>query len=253
MIRFFRLALVVLVLCVVALLSALTTMHFAIHGAEVPVPDFRGLTVAEAMRKAAALDLNLSIDNRFYSAEMPSGRVLTQYPASGTVVRREWHVRVTQSLGPQRMAIPNVLGQQERAATISIRRGGLDLGNLAHMPYAGVPMGTVIAQNPAPDAEGVERPTMSLLVADSGGAKTDGMVMPDLTGQIFATAAFAVTHAGLKLAPPIDTAVGIAPVSPAGGTQAPSAPIPAGTVVGQNPPPGYLVDAETPVQLTVAR
>ena len=76
MIRFFRLALVVLVLCVVALLSALTTMHFAIHGAEVPVPDFRGLTVAEAMRKAAALDLNLSIDNRFYSAEMPSGRAL---------------------------------------------------------------------------------------------------------------------------------------------------------------------------------
>ena len=92
-----------------------------------------------------------------------------------------------------------------------------------------------------------------LRAALSGGAKTDGMVMPDLTGQMFATAAFAVTHAGLKLAPPLDTAVSIAPVSAAGGAQTPSAPIPAGTVVGQAPPPGHLVDAETPVQLTVAR
>jgi beta-lactam-binding protein with PASTA domain len=253
MIRFFRLALVVLVLCIVALLSALTTMHFAIHGAEVSVPDFRGLTVAEAMRKGASLDLNLSVDNRFYSAEMPSGRVLTQYPASGTVVRREWHVRVAQSLGPQRMAIPDVVGQPERAATISIRRAGLDLGNLAHMPYASTSVGTVIAQNPAPDAEGVERPTLSLLVADSAATRTDGMVMPDLTGQMFAAAAFAVTHAGLTLAPALDTTVGIPPVSLAGGTQTPSAPIPAGTVIGQNPLPGHRVDADTPVQLTVAR
>ena len=152
MTRFFRLLIVVLLLCVVALLAAVTTMHFAIHGSEVAIPDFRGLTIADATRKAASLDLNLSVDNRFYSAEMPTGRVLTQSPVSGTIVRREWRVRVTQSLGPQRMAIPNVIGQPERTATISIRRVGLDLGNVAHMPYAGATGNNVIAQNPAPDA-----------------------------------------------------------------------------------------------------
>src|ERR1700743_30971 len=166
MIRFFRFVLVVLLLFVVALLSAVTTMHFAIHGAEVSIPDFRGLTIAEATRKAALLDLNLSVDNRFYSADMPADRVLTQFPAAGTVVRREWHVRVIQSLGPQRMAIPNVLDQQERAAPIAIRRAGLELGNVAHMPYPNAAEGTVIAQNHAPDAEGVERPDLSLLVED---------------------------------------------------------------------------------------
>ena len=118
--HFFRFALVVLLLCVVALGSAVITMQFAIHGAEVLVPDLRGLTVSEAMRKTASQELNLSVDNRFYSAEIPTGRVLTQSPASGTVVRREWHVRITESLGPQRIAIPNVIGQYERAATISI-------------------------------------------------------------------------------------------------------------------------------------
>ena len=49
MIRFFRFGLVMLLLCVVALLSAVTTMHFAIHGTEVSVPDFRGLAMADAM------------------------------------------------------------------------------------------------------------------------------------------------------------------------------------------------------------
>jgi beta-lactam-binding protein with PASTA domain len=245
--------LLVLLLCVVALLSAVTTMHFAIHGAEVSVPDFRGLTIAEAARKAAALDLNLSVDNRFYSAEMPSGRVLTQSPASRTTVRREWRVRVTQSLGPQRIAIPNVIGRPERTATISIRRAGLDLGNLAHMPDAGAPTDTVIAQNPAPDAEGVERPSLSLLVADPVVAGPEGFIMPDFTGQLFSTADAAVTRAGLKLAPALDMQTAVAPISPENAAQTPAAPLPPGTVISQTPLPGYRVDANTPIQFTVVR
>ncbi len=252
MIRIFRFALLVLLLCVVALLSAITTMHFAIHGAEVSVPDFRGLTVGDAMRKAASLDLNLSVDNRFYSAEMPSDRVLTQSPASGTIVRREWHVRVTQSLGPQKMAIPNVTGQQERAATIAIRRAGLDLGNVAHMPYAGAFVGAVIAQNPAPDAEGVERPSLSLLVADATSTNVDGIVMPDLTGQFFTVAASAATRAGLKLAPPVIVPAAIPSIAMSA-AQTPVAPVLPGTVMSQLPAAGYRVDASTPIQLTVAR
>ena len=41
-----------LVLLIVALLSALTTMRLAIHGREVTVPDFKGKTPAEARRIA---------------------------------------------------------------------------------------------------------------------------------------------------------------------------------------------------------
>jgi beta-lactam-binding protein with PASTA domain len=252
MIAFFRVALMVLLLCVVSLLSAVTTMHFAIHGAEVSVPDFRGLTVVDAMRKAASQDLNLTVDNRFYSAEMPSGRILTQSPASGAVVRREWHVRVTESLGPQRIAIPRVIGEPERTATIAIRRAGLDLGNVAHMPYAGASAGAVISQNPASDAEGVERPSMSLLVADAPVNAADGIVMPELTGQLFVTAASAVTHAGLKLAPVVDAPASIPAISSGSSTQAPTTLAAPGTVISQSPAAGHRVDANTPVQLTVA-
>ena len=44
-IRFFRMASVVMLLIAVALLSAITTMHFAIHGAEVKIPALKGMTV----------------------------------------------------------------------------------------------------------------------------------------------------------------------------------------------------------------
>jgi beta-lactam-binding protein with PASTA domain len=257
MTRLFQLVLVVMMLALVALLSAITTMHFAIHGAEVTVPDFRGLPMAEAFHKAANLGMNLSVDNRFFSAEVPAERVLGQSPEPGTVVRREWHVRVTESLGPQKVAIPNLVGQQERVAVIEIRRLGLEPGNTAHLPDPTVATGTIIAQNPAADATGVEQPNISLLVSEEGPPLLGGFVMPDFTGQPFTASAYSVVHAGLKLAPVRDVPAAIPAVPPLAGVTAPQPPlqppIPTGSIVSQNPAAGYRVDANTPIEFTVAR
>lgn len=253
MIRAFQFLLVLLMLALLAMVSAITTMHFAIHGAEVKVPDFKSLTLAEATNKAASLGLNLSVDNHFYSAEMPIGRILAQSPAPETLVRREWHVRLTESLGPQRVAIPNLTGVDERLASIQIRRLGLQLGAIAEMPYAYSSPGTVIAQNPMPDAEGVSRPTVSLLVAAPPVEAAGGMVMPDLVGQMFPTAAAAIAHAGLTLAPVKDEIVSVPSVPNVASNQPPQLPVAIGTVVSQNPAPGHRVDATTPIELTVAR
>jgi eukaryotic-like serine/threonine-protein kinase len=253
MIRAFKFLLVLLTLALLAMVSAITTMHFAIHGAEVTIPDFKGLTVTEATNKAAATGLNLSVDNHFYSAEMPVGRVLSQSPVPGTRVRREWHVRLTESLGPQRVAIPNLSGTDQRLASIQIRRLGLQLGAIAEMPYAYAPPGTVIAQNPAADAEGVSRPTISLLIAAPPVDTSAALVMPDLVGQMFPAAATAVSHAGLTLAPVRDEAAAVPTIPDTTSNQTPQAPIPPGTVIGQNPAPGHRVDSSTPVELTVAR
>ncbi len=251
--RLFRFVLVLLVLGIVGLFSAITTMHFAIHGAEIAIPDLRGLTISEAVHKAAAMGMNLTVDNRFYSAEVPANRVLTQSPLPGTVVRREWHVRVSESLGPQRVTIPNLIGQQERVATIQLRRLGLEVGTIARMPDASLPEGSVISQNPPPDAAGVERPSVSLLIAMPPPPPEPGFVMPDLVGQNFTAAAYAVTHAGLKLAPLKEVPVAVPSVPDITSTAPPRAPLPVGTVVAQMPPAGHRIDANTPVQLTTAR
>ena len=251
--RAFKFGVVVLALAVLAMLSAIVTMHFAIHGAEVTVPSFKGLTVAEATEKASSLGLNVALDNHFYSVEIPAGRILSQSPAAGTVVRREWHVRLTESAGPQRAAIPNLIGSNQRLASIQIRRLGLEVGPTAAMPYAYAPEDTVIAQNPAPDAAGVERPLIGLLVAGPPLDTSGGMVMPDFTGQPFSAAAAATSHAGLKLAPVTRVPVSVPAVTSPGATQAPQPPVVPGTVLSQNPPGGHRVETSTLIEFTVAQ
>jgi beta-lactam-binding protein with PASTA domain len=251
MIAFFRLILAGMALAMAALISAVTTMHFAIHGAEVKIPDLQGLTASEAIHRATSLGLNLGVDNKYYSAEVPAGRILAQSPQPGAIVRREWRMRVTESLGPQRVAIPRVVGQQERVASIQVRRLGLDLEESAQMPYSGAAPGTVIAQNPEQGAAGVERPSVSLLISQPEPPQAPAMVMPSLIGLPMTTAAAIVTHAGLK-AGPVQTDYAPAPIS--GADMEPADTVnPAGTVVGQTPSAGHRVEPGAVVTLKISQ
>jgi beta-lactam-binding protein with PASTA domain len=181
--RLFQFALVLVLLVVVAMVSALTTMHFAIHGAEVKVPDFRGMSEADARRKAAAVGLEMSIEDHFYSAVVPESRIVTQSPAAGAIVRTGWQVRVGQSLGAQNVAVPSVIHDPERVATLAIRRASLQLGTIAHMPYALAEPGTVLAQSPDAGAAAVDRPTVALLLSAPVPPEATGYVMPDFINQ----------------------------------------------------------------------
>lgn len=254
MINFFRLALAFLAIAMAGLVSAVVTMRFAIHGAEVKVPDLQGLTVSEAVHKTANLGLNLGIDNKYYSVDVPAGRVLAQSPLPGAIVRREWRMRVTESLGPQRVAIPKVVGQQERVAAIEVRRVGLDLEESAQMPYSGAPPGTVIAQNPQQGAAGVERPSVSLLVSTPAPNPAPALVMPQLTGMPLAAATALVVHAGLKVGPVQNTYSEAASPAAADGGMAPADTVdPAGTVLSQTPVPGHKVEPGMTVTFRVAQ
>jgi eukaryotic-like serine/threonine-protein kinase len=248
MLRLFQFVILTLGLALVALTSAIVTMRFAIHGAEVTIPSFQGLTAQQAIAKAAELGVEMTIDNRFYSAEVPAGRILSQSPAPGAVVRREWHVRCIESLGPQTVAIPNLTGQPQRAAIIALRRLGPEVGAIVRMNSTAPPE-TVIAQDPPPGAAGVEKPSVALLISDpmlaDSAAVSATYVMPDFTGHPYVTAAATITHAGLKLAPEIDT--------PATATPQGQTPPPPGTVIAQIPLAGYPIDPNTPIQLTVLR
>src|SRR6202050_4483621 len=133
---FFKFAMLALVLVAVALMSALTAMRFAIHGQVVEVPALVGLTPLEAERSVAGLGLQIEVERQYYSPQIPEGQIMTQLPPPGTKVRRGWQLRVAQSLGPQRVAIPDVTKESERAAEWNIRRRGLDLASTAKIQVA---------------------------------------------------------------------------------------------------------------------
>src|ERR1700735_2787693 len=159
-----RFAMMALVLVVVAMVSALTAMRLAIHGQEVSVPPLVGLAPAEAEKTTGGLGLQMTVERQYYSPQIPEGRIMSQLPLPGTKVRRGWQVRVAQSLGPTRVAIPDVTGESEHAAELNIRRRGLDVSSMAEVEAAGIPADQVLAQSPTANATQVVAPKISLLI-----------------------------------------------------------------------------------------
>jgi beta-lactam-binding protein with PASTA domain len=248
---FFRVASLLMLLVAVALMSAIVTMHFAIHGAEVQVPALKGMTVADARSETAGLGLNLDVDNRYYSGDVAAGHILSQSPTAGTVVRKEWRVRVAESLGPQSVDVPDTVGSDERVASLELRRAGLQVGEIARLPYAAASEGTVLAQDPPAHAQGIEQPSVNLLVAAPSDEAPDGYAMPDLTGLPLASARAALAKVGIDSVLPYFVDVPIAPVGSGNGL--PRQPIKPGAVLSQTPAAGSRVDQSTLVRLTVAR
>jgi beta-lactam-binding protein with PASTA domain len=253
----FRLLSLAMILLMVAMVSAITTMRLAIHGREVAVPNFVGMMPAEAQRLAMQNGLTFTVERRFYSVQVGFGRVMSQVPDAGTLVRRGWQVRAAESLGSQRVAIPDVVGQSGRAAEINIRERGLEMGTQASAHLASPAPGMVVAQDPPANAHEVSAPRVSVLVA----APPDppAFVMPNFVGQPLALVSADIEKAGLHLG---NLTVQPPPGSP--GTPAPppgnAAPAPAsasGTtatlIVGQSPAPGQKVTAGTVVNFEVQR
>jgi beta-lactam-binding protein with PASTA domain len=249
--NFFQVASLLMLLVAVALLAAITTMHFAIHGAEVQVPSLKGMTVADARSETAGLGLNLDVDNRYYSGDVATGHILSQSPAAGTVVRREWQVRVSESLGPQKVDVPDTVGLEERVAELELRRAGLEVGTTARMPYAKATEGTVLAQDPPAHAQDIAQPSVNLLVAAPDDEIPDGYVMPDLVGLPVVSAQSALEKVGIKTAPPIYINEAVGPIG--SGSALPRMPVKPGAVTAQTPAAGTRVDQSTMVRLTVAK
>lgn len=250
---FFRFVLVALVLLLVAMASALLAMRFAIHGSEVTVPKVVGLTPPEAERAVAGLGLSVVVERQYYSADVPEGKLISQIPAAGMKVRRGWQVRAAQSLGPQRVAIPDVLGESGRAADLNIRRRGLDIGSVAYLQMPGVTADQVLAQSPPPNASGVSVPRINLLVTAT--PPPPSFVMPSFLGQPLGSVNLVLLDAGFHVG---NVIVAVTPTDSSPGSAnlsiqlvAPPQPSPASIIVSQTPAPGQRVTAGATVNFEV--
>jgi beta-lactam-binding protein with PASTA domain len=257
--QFFRMLLLALVLLTVALVSALTAMRFAIHGREVTVPRLTGMTPLEAERAAAAFGLEVVVERQFYSSDTPEGRILSQVPLPAVKVRRGWAIRVAQSLGPQRVAIPDVTSESERVAELNVRRRGLDLGSIAQVKLPDVAADQVVSQSPPAKASGVSVPKINLLV--SRGPEPAAYVMPNFVGQPLGSVMLALQDAGVRVgrvsvaatSPPADMQATPTASSPASLPAPLPAPQPgaASMIVNQNPAPGKKIVAGSAVDFEV--
>ena len=240
--RFLRIAIKILILIGVAMVSAMTAMRFAIHGREVYVPKLVGVQQPQAEELARDNGLALLVEERFYSADVKEGAIVSQQPAPGTRVRRGGRLRVAVSLGPMRAQIPDVTGQSQRVAEINLHRRGLELGGVAVTSIPGEPLGQIIGQSPPANASSANAPRVNVLVSDPMAA--EAYVMPNLVGKQLEEIRPQIEAVGMKVKP--------VAITPAADT--PAAPAPkSGMILKQLPLAGTKITSGAEIQLDVAK
>lgn len=233
--KLFRLFLLLTVLVAVALISAITTIRFTIHGHQETMPGLVGMTVEAAQRATGNLGLVMKVEDKVYSIQQPANQVVSQEPPAGTRIKTGQHVHVLVSLGPPRVAVPNLVGSSLRAAQISAVQRGFSVASVAALPWPGAEADQVVAQDPPSLTSNVHSPTVSLLV--SLGEAQPSYLCPNLTGQPLAIVRRQLEDAGMKVGQVI--------------------PLPAenaakGAILSQTPAPGSKIGPDTVFTFQVA-
>lgn len=222
--------------CLVAtyLIFAVTAMRVALRVREVPVPDLRNRTVAEATARLQEAGLALTVDESGrLDPKVPAGKIALQEPAPGTITRRQRSVRVWVSQGPRVTIIPALAGESERAAQLRLQQDGLAVVSIAEVRSSDFPGGTIMAQEPPANARGTQ---VALLI--NRGERSQYYVMPDFIGVSGARAVDLLRTRGFRV-----TIVG----------ELPYPGVPAGIVLRQFPSAGFQIASGDPISLEVSR
>jgi beta-lactam-binding protein with PASTA domain len=133
----------------------------------------------------------------------------------------------------QNVAVPNVVGDTQAAATTAITGAGLTLGTVTMQASATVTSGSVISESPAAAASVASGSAVNLVVS-SGPAM---VAVPNVVGNTRAAATTAITGAGLTLGTV---------------TMQASATVASGSVISESPAAATSVASGSAVNLTVS-
>lgn len=209
-------------------------MRVAVRARQVTVPSLIGKSVADATAQAAALDLELKVDEgRRPDPKVPAGHILGQEPTPGSTARRQRTVRVWLSAGAHIARAPDLLGETQRSAEIRVSQEGLTIGAVTEIRTAIYPPDVVVAQDPPPSTETAQ---VHLLV--NRGEDRATYVMPDLIGLNGERAADVMRMRGFRVSITAQSASSV---------------IPPGVVVRQMPAGGHQVHPGDPIALEVSR
>ncbi|MGL5864616.1 MAG: Stk1 family PASTA domain-containing Ser/Thr kinase [Dermatophilaceae bacterium] len=209
-----------------AALAAATAWFFIVGpGAAATVPAVVGLTQAAAINDLQAADLDATVVEDF-SEDTAAGQVLRVQPGPGTTVRRGSDIELVVSKGPERYAVPQLLGSSLADARARLGSANLAVGTVTERFDDTVAKGQVISSDPEVGAS-LKRDTAVGLVISSGRQPLD---VPDFTGRPAPQARTELEGLGLNVQ---------------AGPDQNSDTVPAGSVISQSPPNGTLFKGDT--------
>ena len=214
----------------------ITTMgvQFTVNqGLQVAVPNVIGQTQAAATTTITGAGLIVGTVATASSATVTAGSVISTNPTTATQVNVGSTVNLVVSTGPAQVAVPNVVGQTQDAATTAITGAGLVVGTVTTASSSTVTAGNVISTNPVAATQVILGSAVSLVIS-TGPAQ---VAVPNVVGQTQAAATTAITGAGLV--------VGTV-------TTASSSTVTAGSVISTSPAAATQVNLGSAVNLVVS-
>ena len=162
----------------------------------VEVPDVVGLTLEDAQKKLADVNLSSQVLRKEHHLEVAENRVISQDREPGSEVRDTVVIGLVVSLGPAKANMPDVTGKPVDEAISLLKELGLkdEQINREAVESEKEP-GTVLQQSPAAEDEIIpERARVTLVVSEGPGT----VEMPDLIGRKESEAISILTSSGLK-------------------------------------------------------
>lgn len=197
------------------------------------VPNVVGLSQIAAQTALTTAGLKVGLITTMSSSTVSAGNVISVSPLTGTSVAIGSSVNLLISSVPALIAVPNVVGQTQAAATTAITSAGLKLGTVTLQASTTVAAGNVISENPLAGTSVASGSSVNLIVSSGPPLVT----VPNVVGQTQAAATATITGIGLKL-----------------GTVTPqaSATVAAGKVISEIPAAGTSVASGSAVNIIVS-
>lgn len=104
------------------------------HGHETTVPDFTGMSVAQAEKAAKHAGMRTDVVDSIYVKRMGRGAVVRQEPKPGAMVKKGRRVQITiNAVTPKKIPMPNLVGYSLRSAMAELDSRGLTLRKLIYV------------------------------------------------------------------------------------------------------------------------
>lgn len=182
----------VLVLQKAGVIAPAAATSAASEPALVVVPDFTGVTEADARANGAASHVAVLVAGREGAAGRRPGTVVRQSIPPGQRVPKDHPVNVV--LADEFPKVPKVVGLVAADAALKLEQAGFKVSTGSKVPDATVPDGAVISQEPGPD-EAHEKGGSVVLRVSAGPQEVE---VPRVTGSVVQRAKADLEKVGLK-------------------------------------------------------
>jgi len=158
---------------------------------DVRVPSVENLPQAQAVHDLNKLDLKANVDSE-PSDSIKKGFAIRTVPREGTQVTRNTRVRLFVSSGPEKVAVPGVVGLARDSAERQLDDAGLEVA--VQQQESDKPVDEVLAQTPTGGSR-VDKGTRVTITVSKGKPKVD---VPDVVGLSAGAAASQLRAASLN-------------------------------------------------------